>query len=276
MIGIQMINMIKTISINAGKKILDVYNSEEFSIEAKPDTSPLTQADIASNNIIISGLKGVNEQFNLNYPILSEESNSIDYLERKLWSKYWLIDPLDGTKEFIKRNGEFTVNIALIDNNIPVLGFVYVPVLDVLYYTQDNKAYKLTEASTGVNNVQLLNVYNDGSDSLTVVASKSHLNEETKKIIDTVTMYFKKTNFCSYGSSLKLCKVAEGSANFYPRIAPTMEWDTAAADAICRAAGCIVMNYDNNKPLVYNKENLLNPYFYVTSNKKVQEIMETN
>lgn len=271
-----MINEIKKIAIEAGKKILEIYNSKDFCIETKSDSSPLTKADITSNEVIVNGLRDVNKRFDLKYPILSEEGKSIDYQERKIWSKYWLIDPLDGTKEFIKRNGEFTVNIALIENGVPVLGFVYVPVQDVLYYTQDNKAYKLNEATKGTRNQQLLDVRNMNSDELIVVASKSHLNKETKDIIDTVSVHFGKTEFCSFGSSLKLCKVADGSANFYPRIAPTMEWDTAAADAICRTAGCSVLDYENNKPVIYNKENLLNPYFYVTSNKKVQEIMETN
>lgn len=270
-----MIDELKKISIDAGLKILEIYDKDDFGVIRKDDDSPLTKADLASHNVIIDGLRELNNMYNLFYPILSEESKVVEYNERKEWNCYWLIDPLDGTKEFIKRNGEFTVNIALIKNGKPVIGFVYVPVHDTLYYNSDTGAFKIEKATSDDTIIKKLNNNSELEDSIRIVASKSHLNSETQNIIEEVKKSFIKTEFHSFGSSLKLCKVADGTADFYPRIAPTMEWDTAAADAICRAADCYVMNYETKKPLEYNKENLLNPYFYVTSSKKVLDIMET-
>lgn len=270
-----MVNELRKISIDAGLEILDIYHSDEFGVEIKGDDSPLTKADLASHNIIVKGLKEINQQYGFDHPILSEESKTAEYNTRENWDKFWLIDPLDGTKEFIKRNGEFTVNIALIEAGVPVIGFVYAPVLDVLYYGIENKAYKIMDASDANSKpVKLISSKKD-IDSIKIVASKSHLNDETKIIINKVKEQFDSYDFCSYGSSLKLCKVADGSADFYPRIAPTMEWDTAASDAVCRSAGFSVLSVVDHKPLRYNKEKLLNPYFYVTANEKIKKIMES-
>ena len=265
------------ISINAGKAIMDIYNSEEFDIRTKSDNSPLTAADLASHRIIVDGLELLNRETGVDIPVLSEESAEIPYGERRTWSRYWLIDPLDGTKEFIKRNGEFTVNVALIEEGVPVLGFVYVPVLDELYYGNlvEKKALKITGASKNdIAQITEINVTGTLGDTVRIIASKSHLNEDTRSVIDAVKAEFGNCEFLSSGSSLKLCRVAEGFADLYPRYAPTMEWDTAAADAVCRAAGCFVMDAGNHKPVQYNKENLLNPFFYVTANNKIQSILE--
>lgn len=272
-----MIDDLKKISINAGKKILEIYNQDDFETQIKDDKSPLTCADLSSHNIIVKGLEEINNKYNINYQILSEESESVNYSDRKKWDTYWLIDPLDGTKEFIKRNGEFTVNIALINNRNPILGFVYAPVLDKLYYgdTTEKQAFIISNASCKdkVETKLTSKTFNDNV--INIIASRSHMNDETKRIIDLLDLKFNKCNFLSSGSSLKLCKVAEGKADLYPRFAPTMEWDTAAADAVCRAAGCRVYSVETNKPLEYNKENLLNPYFYVTANNEIKGIMES-
>jgi len=236
----------------AGEKILDIYE-QEISVEWKENDSPLTEADRRSHEYITSGL----EKLQIKYPILSEEGKVIPYEERHLWRRYWLIDPLDGTKEFIKRNGEFTVNIALIDDGVPVLGVVYAPVLDVLYFASlESGAYK----QVGSGQVERIKVceYHEG-DTWRVVASRSHMSEETEDLI----RHLGKTELVSMGSSLKLCLVAEGAAHIYPRLAPTSEWDTAAAQCIVEQAGGMVVTPDMN-PLRYNsKESLLNPHFIV-------------
>lgn len=268
-------NDLYELSINAGKKILNIYNSGDIELELKNDDSPLTKADLVSNETIMTGLKKINYIYSLDYPVLSEESKKVDYKLRKDWDKYWLIDPLDGTKEFVKKNGEFTVNIALIHDQIPIIGFVYAPVLDVLYYGDINGAFKVTNASKKIKKKVKLNYKDKRLDKLKIVASNSHLNEETKHVIDSVKKLYDNYDFISYGSSLKLCKIADGSADLYPRIAPTMEWDTAAADAVCRAAGISVLSMDDHKPLLYNKKVLLNPFFYVTGNKQIKKIMES-
>ena len=244
------IKKIIKIAQKAGDEILRIYN-REFEINYKDDKSPLTEADKKSNEIICSELQKLFPDI----PILSEENKMIDYNERKNWEYYWCIDPLDGTKEFIKKNGEFTVNIGLIYKREPVLGIVYAPVIDALYYAKKNEGAYLN------NNKLPLKENNNKNEIMYVVASKSHLSEETQKFIDKLET--KKIEQISKGSSLKLCMVAEGTADIYPRLAPTMEWDTAAADAIVREAGKMTYQYENNKHLVYNKENLLNPWFIV-------------
>jgi len=245
------LNDIETIALEAGNTIMAIYN-RDFSIEYKDDKSPLTEADLASNDIIVNALK----KYNL--PIMSEEGKEITYDERKNWEYYWCIDPIDGTKEFIKKNGEFTVNIALVHQSIPVLGVVYAPALGDMYTAKKGAgAYK--------NNNQLpLEINKFPEKALKVVASKSHLSEETQAFIDDVAKSTEKIEQVSKGSSLKLVMVAEGSADIYPRLAPTMEWDTAAAHAIVLESGKKVMQYDTKKPVVYNKENLLNPWFIVS------------
>ncbi len=256
------LSTIITASIEAGKAILEVYGTN-FSVEYKEDTSPLTLADQNAHNIIVSKLK------NTGIPVLSEEGKSIPYNERRSWDTMWIVDPLDGTKEFVKRNGEFTVNIALVKNHTPVMGIVYAPVLDVLYVGDEKQgAFKIEQASKSENIMAELvekNKIPEKTDKgyYGIVASRSHLNKETEGFIEKIKSEHDNVRMVSKGSSLKLCMVAEGVADIYPRFAPTMEWDTAAGDAVVRASGGMVTNAETNEPLVYNKENLLNPWFIV-------------
>jgi 3'(2'), 5'-bisphosphate nucleotidase len=246
------INEIIAIAQKAGDAIMEIY-VKDFDIEYKEDTSPLTEADKKANEIIVDGLNALN----IIFPILSEEGRDIPFDERKDWEYFWMVDPLDGTKEFIKKNNEFTVNIALIYQNTPILGVVYAPALNEMYWAkQGSGAFK--------NNERLPLVVNDTPEKiLTVVASKSHLSEETEMFIEALKATTENLVFVSKGSSLKLCMVAEGSADIYPRLAPTMEWDTAAADAIVREAGKTTYKHNDYTLIVYNKENLLNPWFVV-------------
>jgi 3'(2'), 5'-bisphosphate nucleotidase len=249
-------------ALKAGKTIIEIYNSDDFGLETKTDNSPLTKADKAAHEIISSCLK------DFKIPILSEEGKEIPYQERKNWEKLWIVDPIDGTKEFIKRNGEFTVNIALIENNLPIMGVIYVPALTTLYYSDDKTAYKLENVTADnfeseVTNVIKLPCQKVENKTIKVVASKSHLSPETQEFIDHLKTKHEEVNTISKGSSLKLCMVAEGTADFYPRYAPTMEWDTAAGQAICIASGCDVIDYKTNKTMTYNRKNLLNNWFLV-------------
>ena len=254
-------------SIEAGIAILDIYNDpkSDFNIEKKEDNSPLTIADKVSNKIIIDYLKP------LNYPILSEEEKNIDYSIRKGFDTLWIIDPLDGTKEFIKKNGEFTVNIALVEKGIPVVGVIYVPVKNILYFSAKNiGSYKIEnfEIKDFSNLEKLINqsdkLPKDNKDNIyRIVASRSHCNEETLEFINKLKIEHGDVELTNSGSSLKICLVAEGSANIYPRFAPTMEWDTAAGHAIALYANKNIYNIDNKTQIVYNKENLLNPWFIV-------------
>lgn len=240
------------IAKEAGDAIMEIYE-KDFTIEYKDDKSPLTEADLKSNEIICSALTNLYP----NIPIISEENKEVPYIARKIWDYFWLIDPIDGTKEFIKKTGEFTVNIALIYKDVPVLGVVYAPVLKDMYFSKkDMGAYKNDERLPIKQNIE-------PEKELNVVASISHLSEETKTFIDELAFCTVKLNLVSKGSSLKLCMVAEGTADIYPRLAPTMEWDTGAAHAIVLESGKQVVQYENDKPLVYNKENLLNPSFIV-------------
>ena len=242
------LNKINLIAKNAGNKILEIYN-KDFTVEYKDDNSPLTQADLVANKIICESL----QKLYPNIPIISEENKQVNYDIRKNWEYYWCIDPIDGTKEFVKKNGEFTVNIALIHNDTPVLGVVYAPVLDQLYYAKDG----LGAFKNGIK----LPIKRDDNDFV-IVASKSHLSNETKQFIEDIKTTKKKV-LISKGSSLKLCMIAQGSADIYPRLGPTMEWDTAAADAIVRNSGKIVYQYGTDDPMVYNKKDLHNPWFIV-------------
>ena len=244
------VKQIIAIAKDAGDAIMEIYN-KDFTVEYKNDKSPLTEADLKSNEMIC---KALNELYP-SIPILSEENKAVPYTERKDWEYFWLIDPIDGTKEFIKKNGEFTVNIALIQNDTPVLGVVYAPVLDEMYY-----AKKGDGAFKNAKKLPLL-INNNPKESLSVVASKSHLSEETQAFIDKLDT--KIIEQVSKGSSLKLCMVAEGIADIYPRLAPTMEWDTAAADAIVRESGKMTYQFEHEAPLMYNKKELLNPWFVV-------------
>ncbi len=235
----------------AGEAILKIYNTD-FEVETKQDDSPLTAADLAAHRLIVSTL----EQLTPDIPVLSEESSKIPFETRKTWNRYWLIDPLDGTREFVKRNGEFTVNIALIEGHRPVFGAVYAPVLDTLYYGIDGEgAYK----QTGTQAAQPVRVTGPCQQPVRVVGSRSHAGDSLLQFLARLGEH----EMVSMGSSLKLCLVAEGQADIYPRLGPTSEWDTAAAQAVVESAGGRVTTLDL-KPLEYNtKDSLLNPYFLV-------------
>ncbi len=249
-------------ALNAGREILKVYN-RDFKIDYKEDESPLTEADIIANNVILSYLKKTG------IPIISEETKQLDYSIRKIWTSCWLVDPLDGTKEFIKKNGEFTVNIALIENGVTRFGVIYTPVLNELYYTNENKsiAYKLSNVNSEKFEARLFDIADiispcqHSKENIKIIGSRSHLNNDTNVFIDSLKEDYDNVEFISKGSSLKFCLVAEGKAHLYPRFAPTMEWDTAAGQAICEAAGIDVIDIETGRSMIYNKENLLNNYF---------------
>ena len=252
-------------ALRAGKEIMEVYNSV-FEVEYKDDNSPLTEADKKANEIINSFL------IPTQIPIISEENKQIDFSTRKNWKKCWVVDPVDGTKEFVKRNGEFTVNIALIENGNPNLGVIYVPAIKVIYYADVLKklAFKaeLNLHDTSIEEVQKKSIplkpKQGVSNTIQVVGSRSHMNQDTLDFIEKLKRDGKQIEIVSKGSSLKFCLVAEGNADVYPRFAPTMEWDTAAGQAICNAVGFEVISKETNKQLMYNKENLLNPWFLVS------------
>jgi 3'(2'), 5'-bisphosphate nucleotidase len=257
----------------AGEAILEVYDSD-FAVEQKDDKSPLTLADKRSHEIIENVLEQTVTANNSTVPILSEEGKEIPYDERIKWEYFWLVDPLDGTKEFIKRNGEFTVNIALIHKHKPVLGIIYIPVKDVFYFAAINfGAYKLENSSILTEDLsieelidksQKLPLNSNDKTTLTVIGSRSHTSEEFTEFVKQLNQKHENVEFISSGSSLKLCLVAEGKADVYPRFGPTMEWDTAAGQAIVEQAKCTVMEAETNEPLNYNKSNLLNPFFIVS------------
>jgi len=247
-----------TATLSAGDKILEIYHSADFGVETKKDDSPLTKADLASHNELVKYLETTN------IPIISEEGAVPSYEERKNYKQYWLIDPLDGTKEFIKKNDEFTVNIALIEKGEPILGVVYAPVLGHLYYGEKNKgAFKAIIEDTQSPSLSFNEITTSKpKDNLVIVASRSHNNQETEDYIAELAKSYKTVEIISKGSSLKLVEVAEGKAHIYPRFGPTMEWDTAAAHAVVLAAGGSV-SQPNGDNLKYNKEDLLNPFFIV-------------
>lgn len=252
-------------SLEAGKVIMQVYDTV-FDVEIKDDKSPLTEADKKANDVINSYL------IPTEIPIISEENKQTDYDIRKTWETCWVVDPVDGTKEFIRRNGEFTVNIALVTNGKPVLGVIYVPAVKTIYFANvdNNKAFKADLESHDVNVETILKQSkplqpkNNNSDRVEVVGSRSHMNQDTLDFVESLKADGKEVEIVSKGSSLKFCLVAEGNADVYPRYAPTMEWDTAAGQAICNAVGLQVISKETNKPLAYNKENLLNSYFLVS------------
>lgn len=238
----------------ASKEILDVYHSNDFQSESKDDKSPLTLADKRAHTAIVSILKETG------LPVLSEEGKKIPYEERKQWEYFWMVDPLDGTKEFLKRNGEFTVNIALIHNQRPILGVVAVPVSGDVFYAVEGKAFLKRNGQTiSLPKRKLVSL---SQPALRVVASRSHMSPETQDFIGAL----KEPSLVSKGSSLKFMLLAEGLADVYPRFAPTMEWDTAAAHAIVNAVGISVKQKDSEQELVYNKEDLLNAYFIALVN----------
>lgn len=250
------VSLLIEIAHQAGEAIMKVYNTD-FAVEDKADNSPLTLADKRANEIIQSRLN----YFYPTIPYLSEESKMVDYEVRKHWTRYWLIDPLDGTKEFVKKNGEFTVNIALIENGEPVIGVVFAPALGQTYYGAKGLGARKIYANVVYPLPNNFVSYRHKS-KLVIVASRSHLSEETRQYIEGIG-HGKTVDFISSGSSLKFCLVAEGVADIYPRLAPTMEWDTAAAQAIVESTGRKVINLNTGMSLTYNKPNLLNPYFVV-------------
>ena len=254
-------------ALKAGEAIMAIYNdpTEDFGVERKADNSPLTKADKAAHGVIVDALTSIG------FPILSEEGREMAYSERAEWGAFWMVDPLDGTKEFIKRNGEFTVNIALIEGGTPTMGVVYVPALKDLYF-----------AAEGVGSFKIAGIVDSADASLeqlveramkmpfaaehegtVVIASRSHMSVETEEFVQKLTDEGHDVKLLNCGSSRKICLVAEGTADFYPRFAPTMEWDTAAGHAVAKYAACEVTHTDGIEPLVYNKENLLNPFFLV-------------
>ena len=252
-------------AVLAGEAIMKVYNLPDFNTEIKEDKSPLTAADLASNTIINSYL------VKFPIPIISEENKQTGYHTRKTWDTCWMIDPLDGTKEFIKRNDEFTVNIALIQNGVPILGVIYVPVSRELYYGDALKgsAYKTIVkkdeniADSLFSNKNRIYPSVPNENRFRVVGSRSHMNQDTIDYIEKLKKKSNEISIVSKGSSLKFCLVAEGKAEVYPRFAPTMEWDTAAGHAICKAVGLKVLSNTTKKELTYNKEDLLNHHFIV-------------
>ena len=249
---------ITAIAKKAGEAIMEIY-ARDFTVETKGDSSPVTEADKKANTVILDGLKNLYPAI----PFISEETKLTPYEERKNWTRFWLIDPLDGTKEFIKKNGEFTVNIALIENGIPVLGVVYVPAKKETYAGVKNLgSFKKEAGSADFHPIQNTTHYST-KQSVIVVGSRSHLSEETLQFVEDLKAQGKSVEFNSSGSSLKLCLVAEGKADVYPRFGPTMEWDTAAAHAVALYACKNVINHETKQPLIYNKENLLNPWFVV-------------
>jgi len=265
MLDLQLLNAVNEIAIAAGSEILDVYNSgQAIDVSKKQDDSPLTDADRRAHFLIVDRLSSLTPDI----PLLSEESDAIDYELRKSWQRYWLVDPLDGTKEFINRNGEFTVNIALIENGQSVAGVVYVPVSGISYFggigmgawkqdanQQDSKAQSIVSRPMRE------------SFGVRIVASRRHLGEQLNALVGKIENHFGKATLLSMGSSLKMCLLAEGSADIYPRMAPTCEWDTAAAHGILSAAGGEIVDLQF-RPLRYNsKPELLNPFFIALADR---------
>lgn len=247
-----LVTEIVKIAKKAGGEILKVYADESsFGVEFKKDDSPLTKADQLANNVIVKALTELDAQI----PIISEENKMVPYGERKNFKRFWLVDPLDGTKEFIKRNGEFTVNIALVEEGRPILGVVYVPVSDESFYAF--KGGGASHEKNGVVRQIFARKYSDSDEGIRVVCSRSHINRATQEFIDK----YNNPQAVSKGSSLKFLLIASGQAEVYPRLGPTMEWDTGAAQIILEESGGEVLQYDTMQPLTYNKKELLNPYF---------------
>jgi 3'(2'), 5'-bisphosphate nucleotidase len=244
------LNIAKEAAKKAGDKILQIYGNE-FSVSYKEDKSPLTIADQKANDIIESYL------LKTNIPILSEEGKLTEYKDRKNWKLLWIVDPLDGTKEFVKRNGEFTVNIALVKNGKPILGVIFVPVKGWLYYGSSNGSFR------EINEKKVKLPLDKKSTNFKVVGSRSHQSPETKEYFEDIKKRKKNVEIVSMGSSLKICLVAEGSADVYPRFAPTMEWDTAAGHAIANHAGKKLIDLNTKKEMTYNRQNLKNNWFIV-------------
>lgn len=249
-----MIQEVIKIAEQAGQAILEIYN-KDFSIEYKDDKSPLTEADKVSNQIIVDALKQLTPEI----PIISEENKLIDYSERKNWIKCWVVDPIDGTKEFIKKNGEFTVNIALIENGEPILSVLSVPAQNKVFYAEKGCGSFVIENG----NVKIIKINDSITDTIRIVGSRSHQTPELLAYVEEQKLKYKNVEFVAAGSSLKFCLIAENKADVYPRLGPTMEWDTAAGQLIATEAGAEVLVWETKQVLNYNRENLLNPYFVV-------------
>ncbi len=250
------IDRVVEIARRAAAAVLRIYNTD-FAVAHKDDRSPLTAADMASHHSILQGLAELTPEL----PVLSEESCAVPFEERRRWHRFWLIDPLDGTREFIKRNGEFTVNIALVEGHRPVLGVVHVPVSGITYYGADGHAFRQRDRQPP----EPIRVCAQHRDPVRVAGSRSHAGDSLQRFLESLGEH----QILSMGSSLKLCLVAEGSADIYPRLGPTSEWDTAAAEAVVVAAGGRVTDTDM-QPLQYNaRESLLNPHFLVFGDTSV-------
>lgn len=264
-------------ALRAGEAILEVYHGT-FSVTEKADRSPLTEADTRSHAVIVEALRR-----DLGAPVLSEEGKEISYETRKTWATLWIVDPLDGTKEFIKRNGEFTVNIAWVRDGIPEWGVVYVPDKRMLYFGGEAMgAYRMetipgeslamlgaaldaSSMDTVMERAERLEPLSARLDQYTIVGSRSHPSEALEAFVTDKQKEYGQVTFVSAGSALKFCLIAEGRAHIYPRLGPTMEWDTAAGHAVAAGAGCNVYRYEDELPLLYNKADLLNPWFVVSS-----------
>jgi 3'(2'), 5'-bisphosphate nucleotidase len=254
-------------AIKAGSLIMEVYNSDDFQVNLKSDATPLTLADRKAHLAINDALAKTR------IPVMSEEGRGLLYEEREGWEYFWLVDPLDGTKEFIKRNGEFTVNIALVYNSYPIAGVVFVPTNKQLYFSLEGVgAYRVDSGNTLANKIEDFERLLNQSHRLptesklpvyTVAVSRSHISGHTKEFIEKIKTQHENVNIISRGSSLKICMVAEGNAHIYPRFGTTTEWDTAAAQAIAEEAGCQVVSLEEGKRLKYNKESIENPWFIV-------------
>jgi 3'(2'), 5'-bisphosphate nucleotidase len=245
----QLLLEVTALAREAGRAILEVYASS-FSVTEKEDRSPLTEADLRSEKLILAGLRRIAPEI----PVLSEESGQVPYATRRGWSRLWVVDPLDGTKEFVQRNGEFTVNIALVDNHRPVLGIVHAPVLERDYFACEGIGAFRTDAQAAA---KPLRVQKRGTGPVRVVGSRSHRGSSLDAFLARVGPH----EFVEVGSSLKLCLVAEGQADVYPRLGPTSEWDTAAGQCVLEQAGGAVVKLDG-QPLDYNaRAEVLNPYF---------------
>lgn len=256
----ELLNIAIEASLEAGREIMRIYNdpAQDFGIERKADNSPLTLADKAAHKCIEDRLRATH------IPVLSEEGRHMPYDERREWDRLWIVDPLDGTKEFIKKNGEFTVNIALVEDGRPVMGVVYVPVQDVLYYGIVGTGAWKKAGAAAPQPIPVSGLH----EGFVIVASRSHLTPETGEFVREMQRLHPDVRLVSSGSSIKICLVAEGVADAYPRYAPTMEWDTAAGDAVARAAGSRVTAADTGQPLAYNKEDLHNPWFLVSRDEE--------
>lgn len=248
------------ISREAGKAIMDIYNTD-FKVATKQDKSPLTEADMISHKIISTSLFKLTPKI----PVLSEESSNISLSERSKWDKYWLIDPLDGTKEFINKNGEFTTNIALIEENKPTFGIIFSPVLDEIYWGSSNEGSFMLRGDS-MNDIKKIQVSEQSNTSVKIVTSRSHPSNDLSNLIEKIEAH----EIIQIGSSLKFCLIAQGKADLYPRLGPTSEWDIAAGHAILKFAGGIIKILSGTEP-EYNKRNLLNPYFIAGNNKNLLE-----